>query len=124
MKRTIAAIPSASEVLLLGDIPVNHGNPVHCLKKHPRNISACSTRKEPAGTRIIERALKQAAEARGATFRSIYGKVCSYDPCPVIQGRVLMWRDRGHYTTTFANQLTPTFRTILGDVIGPARKRR
>lgn len=124
MKRTLSSMPAAAQVLLMGDIPVNRGNPVQCLKKHPNNISVCSTRKEPAGTRIIERALKQAAEARGATFRSIYGKVCSYDPCPIIQGRVLMWRDRGHYSTTFADQLTPTFRSVLTDVVAPARERR
>lgn len=124
MRRTIAAMPASTDVLLMGDIPVNRGNPVHCLKKHRQNISACTTRREPARTRKIERALRQAAESEGATFRSIYGKVCSYDPCPVIQGRVLMWRDRGHYSTTFADQLTPTFRKILTNVIGPARKRR
>lgn len=124
MKRTLAAMPASADVLVMGDIPVNRGNPVHCLKKHPNNISACTTRKERPATRTVEKALKRAAEARGATFRSIYGKVCTYDPCPIIQGRVLMWRDRGHYATTFADQLTPTFRAILTDLIGPARSKR
>jgi hypothetical protein len=124
MKRTLAAMPGSSNVLLMGDVPVNAGNPVRCLKKHLNNISACTTRKEPKSKRTVEQALRQAAKARGADFRSIYGKVCTYDPCPVIHGDVLIWRDRGHFAATFSDQLTPTFRTILSNAVGPARHRR
>ncbi len=124
MKRTLAAMPPSAEVLLVTDIPINRGNPVRCLKHHPDDISSCSTRKEPPAGRTVERALEQAARARGATFRSIYNKVCTYDPCPVIQGDILVWRDRGHFTATFSDQLTPAFRTLLSNVIGPTRKRR
>jgi hypothetical protein len=42
--------------------------------------------------------------------------VCSYDPCPVIVGDVLMWRDRSHLTATFARQLAPWFVTILEEL--------
>ena len=34
--------------------------------------------------------------ARPISFRTLYGKVCTYDPCPLVQGDVLVWRDGGH----------------------------
>jgi hypothetical protein len=120
MKRTLAQMPPATQVLLLGDIPYNRLNPVGCLKKHPRNISKCVTSRQPLHKRTIELALERAAKARSARFGRFYGKVCSYDPCPVIQGEVLMYRDRGHLTATFSRQLTPTFRRLLTDTIPPA----
>jgi hypothetical protein len=124
MRRTIARMPDASEVLLLGDIPYNHYNPAQCLIRNPADISNCVTPRQPLRKRTIERALQRAAVAEGARFRRFYDKVCSYDPCPVIQGTVPMYRDRGHFTATFALQLTPTFRRMLGRIIGPATEAR
>jgi hypothetical protein len=120
MKRTLGRMPPSSDVLLLGDIPYNRVNPVGCLKEHTKNISRCVTSRKPLYKRKIELALEDAAEAKGARFRRFYDKVCSYDPCPVIQGEVLMYRDRGHITATFAAQLTPTFRAMLTTIIPPA----
>ena len=125
MKRTLAAMPTSSDVILLADVPRNAESPALCLRKHPRNISRCVTPREPLADRHIEKALHQAADLEGAKFKTIYGKVCSYDPCPVIQGDILMWRDRGHFTLTFARQLTPAFRKLLNNAIpGPASRRR
>ncbi len=44
-------------------------------------------------------------------------QICSYDPCPVVQGRTMMWRDKTHLTATFTERLTPSMRTILRDVL-------
>jgi len=126
MKRTLGAMPAASEVIVLGDIPYNRVNPVRCLKRNKKNISKCVTSRQPLYKRKIELAIQQAAKARGATFRRFYNKVCTYDPCPIIQGDVLIYRDRGHLTATFTDQLTPTFRKMLTPLIGivPASRRR
>ena len=120
MKRTLGQLPPGSDVLLLGDIPYNRVNPVECLKRNPRNVSKCVTSRQPLKKRVIEKALRDAAMAKGARFETFYNKVCSYDPCPIIQGDVLMYRDRGHLTATFAEQLTPTFRKMLTRAIPPA----
>jgi hypothetical protein len=119
MKRTLRQLPASSEVIVLGDIPYNRLNPVSCLRKHRTNISKCVTSRRPLHKRSIELALQDAARSKGASFRRFYDKVCSYDPCPVIQGDVLIYRDRGHLTATFARQLTPTFRRMLGKLIAP-----
>ena len=117
MERTLARMPDASKVLLLGDIPYNRFNPAQCLIKHRNNISKCVTSRQPLHKRKVERALERAAISEGARFRRFYDQVCTYDPCPIIQGTTLMYRDRGHFTATFAQQLTPTFRRMLTSII-------
>ncbi len=121
VKRTIERMPASSKVLVLGDIPENRTNPVQCLQQHPTDISKCTTARQPLAKRKIERAIEQGAKAAGADYRRFFDKVCSYDPCPVVHGRVLLYRDRGHLTATFAKRLTPTFRAMLTGVIQPGR---
>ena len=118
--RTVRQMPVSSQVLVLGDIPENRINPVQCLRQHPADISQCTTSRKPLAQRKIERAIEAGAKAAGASYRRFFDKVCSYDPCPLVQGRVLVYRDRGHLTATFAERLTPMFRSLLGDVIKPA----
>ena len=110
-------MPASSQVLVLGDIPENRIDPVKCLQQNPTDISQCTTSRKPLAKRKIELAIAAGAKAAGASYRRFFDKVCSYDPCPVVQGRVLLYRDRGHLTATFAERLTPTFRALLGDVI-------
>jgi hypothetical protein len=113
MRRTLDGLPSRTQAMLWGDVPRNHGNPIKCLKSHKSNISACVNRMEPRAKRTIEVALRKVASEKGALFSTLFGKICSYDPCPLVQGNILMWRDRHHVTATFADQLTPSVRRIL-----------
>ena len=124
MRRTLTALPRSSRVLLLGDVPRNTGKPVFCLRKNPKDMSACATRRESPAERSVERALRQAAANKGAKFRSLYGKICTYDPCPLVQGDVLMWRDGGHLTSTFVHRLTPALRSLLSSAIAATPARR
>lgn len=123
MTRMLQALPAASRPLLLGGVPANRLDPVSCLIKYPKNMSRCQTRFEPKNQRLIEKALREAAADTGAAFRTLYGRICSYDPCPLVHNRTLIWRDKGHITATFAKQLSPAMRKILTDVM-PARAAR
>ena len=58
--------------------------------------------------------LKQAASVSRAMFDTLFDQICSYDPCPIIQGNVLMYRDSHHLSETFAQQLQPSMEGILG----------
>jgi len=124
LRRTLSALPDASRAVVLGDVPGNAANPLICLRQHKRDMSACTTRREPPKARQIEAALRQAAANKGARFRTLYGKICSYDPCPVVHGDVLLWRDGGHLTATFVATLVPSLRTLLGNALAarPARR--
>ena len=117
LKRTLAAYPSRSHVLVLGDVPHNVLNPRECLVRNSHDMSACTSPRYHSLTHRIEQAWREAAKAKGATFRTLSGKICSYKPCPVVQGSVLIWRNQTHLTNQFALQLTPAMRAHLEDAV-------
>ena len=123
LKATTAALPRQTTVLALGGTPRNfRGNPVACLRDHRDDISACTTRRQPEIARSMDRGLQQAASVSRAHYASLFDQICSYDPCPVIQGDVLMWRDGSHLSETFAAQLEPSLERILTDALGLTSK--
>lgn len=120
LKRTVAALPEETTVLALGGVPRNfNGNPVKCLRRDPSDISACVTKRQPARARTMDVGLQQAASVTRARYDSLFDQVCTYDPCPVIQGDVLMWRDASHLSETFARQLQPSIERILLAALDP-----
>jgi hypothetical protein len=121
LRRTLKAIPEPIEVILLADLPRNERNPVRCLKFHPRDMSSCTSARESAASRTVEQALRKVAEQEGEHHRSLSGQICPYDPCPVVQGNTLIWRDRTHLTGTFTRRLTPSFRQMVAEVIHGSR---
>ncbi len=118
MMRMVEATPAETTVLALGGAPRNfRGNPVKCLKGNRGDVSACVTARQPASARTMDVGLQQAAAGTRARFDSLYDQVCTYDPCPVIQGDVLMWRDGSHLSETFVRQLQPSIERILLDAL-------
>ena len=117
LERMIERMPPDTQVLVLGDVPNNREHPVRCLRKHRDDMSRCVTRREPLSERKVEQALRAAVAEHDQGFATLYHKICSYDPCPLVQGRTMMWRDRSHLTGTFARQLTPSMRKILRAVL-------
>ncbi len=118
MRRTIEALPGRSELLVLGDTPKNRQNPIPCLLRHPGDMSACVSRPVAPSWRLVERAIQRVSTAKGALHRSLYRKVCPYDPCPLVQGQLLVYRDKSHLTATFARILAPSLRGMLRRMVG------
>jgi hypothetical protein len=116
-ERMIEHMPPGTNVLLLGDVPQNWNHPIHCLTRYAHDISRCVSRRQPLSKRGQERAFRAAAANTGQTFATLYGKVCSYDPCPLVQGKTLMWRDKSHLSGTFARKLTPSVRKTIRRVL-------
>jgi SGNH domain (fused to AT3 domains)/Bacterial TSP3 repeat len=117
MKKSLARLPKTTEVLVLGDVPRNIGSPIACLRHSRDDLSACASPREPLGKRRVEVALRAGAKAKGGAFRTLYGKICTYDPCPLLQGDNLMWRDRHHLTASFVRKLTPSLRRVIRGVL-------
>jgi hypothetical protein len=117
LQTMLRLLPDESAVLVLGDVPQNEGDPIKCLRTNPHDMSVCATRRVPPRKRAIEAVERSVAASAGAQFRTFYEQVCSYDPCPLVHGGVLMWRDAGHLSATFARQLTPSMRRLLRDVV-------
>ncbi len=46
-------------------------------------------------------------------FADLTDVVCPYDPCPVVSGSTLMWRNESHLTATYAQQLWPAMRAVV-----------
>ena len=94
-------------------IPHNYLNPRKCMRDNRNDMSKCVSPKAGPSGRKVETALREAAAVHGAHFRTLYGKICSYAPCPVVQGNKLMWRDKTHISDTFAIQLQPSIKAVM-----------
>ena len=116
---TLLALPEASRAIVLADTPRMRSNPVSCLEASPEDMSACVTPRAAALVRPIDAAEQLAARAGGAAFRSLNDLVCPYDPCPVVIGDVLLWRNADHITATFAEQLAPSMRALVVEQLAP-----
>lgn len=115
--RVIDRLAPETTLLVLGDVPDTKGNPIACLKRDRSDMSRCATRREPLSKRSIERAVRSIVAARGHEFGTLYGKICPYDPCPVVQGNTLVWRSKGHLSASFARKLTPSVRRIISGAL-------
>ena len=113
IKRLVRQLPKRTKLLVLGDVPQNAGQPVDCLRGNTGDMSRCQARRLPPGKRLVEVGQRTGAAAAGQYFGSLYYKICSYDPCPLVQGDTLIWRDKSHLTGTFARMLTPAVRQLI-----------
>ena len=121
LMRTAERLPQETAILVLGGTPRNfHGHPVRCLDRNSQNISACVSRRQPEEMRYTDVGLKQAASVTRARFDTLFDKICTYDPCPIIQGDVLIFRDSHHLSETFARQLQPSLERLLVDAVAAA----
>lgn len=110
---TLAAVPEATRAVVLADTPLMSRNPVSCLAADPSDLSACVTPRSEALAPALDAAERETTQASGATFESLSDLVCPYDPCLVVIGDVLLWRNADHITATFAAQLAPAVRDLV-----------
>jgi len=93
---------SAGHVVLLGDTPRSVADPPACLSQHMGDMLACATpyaQAVDAGHAALEAGV---AASTGSAFIDPTAWVCRTDPCPVVFGRFLIYRDQGHITRTYA----------------------
>jgi peptidoglycan/LPS O-acetylase OafA/YrhL len=97
--------PMADAVALIGDTPKFDADPPDCLSQHLDDVLACA---EPRAGTVdgawlgVEARL---AEAAGAAFVDPTDWACPTDPCPVVIGRYLVFRDQHHLATPFVTAL-------------------
>lgn len=120
LARTLVALPQTARRVVLGDTPHLGLDPVPCLAMHPTNISACETGRGLAENRQHDDAERATATANGASFVSLNALVCSYDPCPLIEGNVLVWRNASHLTATWVSQLWPSLAALVATSLAAA----
>ncbi len=97
--------PLADAVALIGDTPKLSQDPPDCLSQHLDHILACD---EPRAQTLdvawttVEAAIAGQADA---TFVDPTNWACPTDPCPVVIGRYLVFRDQHHLATPFVTAL-------------------
>lgn len=128
LAKTLDALPSDAAVIVLSDTPLMDGEPIKCLKAHRQNLSACSTRRNAALASFVRKAERAAAKDYGAKTLNLNDRICTYDPCPLVHGNILLWRDHAHLTATFVKRLSPIVRErviwAVGSHLGSAARRR
>jgi len=110
---TIAALPSASKVLVLEDTPLFSRDVPTCLRRHADNIGLCEVASADAYRPVLTDDQQQTAVAEGAKVGSMNPWVCPYALCPVIVGHKELWRDSHHMTATYSRQLAPAFGALV-----------
>ncbi len=118
MARTLDRLrASAGHVILLADTPRSAVDPPVCLSAHPTSTLACATPVDDALDPGWLAAERGAAAADGAGFIDPTPWVCPTSPCPAVIGDLLVYRDGGHMTATFAAALSGRLeRAILKEV--------
>jgi len=116
--RSIAAMPATSRVMVLADTPWQSVDVPVCLAGHLQNMARCGTLLRVGSNARWVKAERQATQAAGATYAGLNRLVCPYDPCPVVNGTVLMWRDDSHITATFSRMLGPSLLLVLQRALG------
>lgn len=106
LAQTLARLrPLAGAVALIGDTPKFDADPPDCLSQHLDNVLACA---EPRARTVdaawlgVEAGL---AGQAGAIFVDPTAWACPTDPCPVVIGRYLVFRDQHHLATPFVTAL-------------------
>jgi peptidoglycan/LPS O-acetylase OafA/YrhL len=106
LARTLQRLrPLADAVALIGDTPKFSEDPPDCLSGHLDHVLACAEPRaqalDVAWTRVEASVAAQAA----ATFVDPTDWACPTDPCPVVIGRYLVFRDQHHLATPFVTAL-------------------
>jgi peptidoglycan/LPS O-acetylase OafA/YrhL len=109
---------SADHVALIGDTPRSNVDPPVCLSKHLDNVLACATPSASAIDAKRTAADRALAAAAGATFIDPTPWVCPSEPCPVVIGNYLVFRDSHHLTTPFSTALARRLLAALPPPLG------
>ncbi|HEX5824980.1 MAG TPA: acyltransferase family protein, partial [Candidatus Limnocylindrales bacterium] len=109
---------SADHVALIGDTPRSNVDPPVCLSKHPDDVLACATPSKAAIDAKRTAADRELATAAGATFIDPTPWVCPSEPCPVVIGNYLVFRDSHHLTTPFSTALARRMLAALPPPLG------
>ena len=106
MKRTLSQlVPAAGRVILVGDLPISSVVPPVCLSQHVNSSLACATAVSYAIDYDWLNTEFTLARAMGTGFIDPERWICPTSPCPAVIGNLLVLRDTGHMTATFAAAL-------------------
>jgi hypothetical protein len=103
VSRTVARLRSTGALVeILGDTPQLAFEPVDCLSRHPEHTIKCAVERSVLFDEPWLAGEEARAVAGGATFVDTASWLCPSDPCPLVIGRYLVYRDTNHIALPFA----------------------
>jgi len=115
VSRTIDRLRSmGARVAVLGDTPHLAFEPVDCLSRNPDHTIECAVERAVLFDEPWLAAEQGRAVAGGATFVDTASWLCPSEPCPMVIGRYLVYRDTNHVAMPFAWALTSRLDAALG----------
>ena len=107
VSKTIARLRSmGARVAVLGDTPHLAFEPVDCLSRNPDHTIECAVERSVLFDEPWLAGEKARAVAGGATFVDTASWLCPTEPCPLVIGRYLVYRDTNHLGMPFVWALT------------------
>jgi peptidoglycan/LPS O-acetylase OafA/YrhL len=103
----------ADHVAVIADTPRAPADPPVCLSEHLDDVRACATPRGRAFNQGWFDAERATADAAGVDFIDSSSWVCPADPCPVVLGRYLVYRDTHHITTPLSEALATRLEAAL-----------
>ncbi len=114
-RRTVARFPAGTRLVVLGDVPTLSRDPIECLANHLLDIAPCDGLRIPVAPHLTE-TVRSMARGVGALYVDSSQWICPGTRCPLIQGNLLVFRDRSHITRPFASSLAPKIDAALTPV--------
>jgi SGNH domain-containing protein len=103
VSRTVARLRSmGARVAVLGDTPHLAFEPVDCLSRNPDHTIECAVERAELFDEPWLAGEEARAVAGGATFVDTMSWLCPSEPCPMVIGRYLVYRDTNHLALPFA----------------------
>jgi peptidoglycan/LPS O-acetylase OafA/YrhL len=113
--KMLARIPG--RVAILVDTPYGGRDIPACLSEHPAHVEACAIPRPIAFTDHLGGLETVAAKASGAARIDLTKRICIGDPCAVVVNDMIVYRDIGHLTATFARSLAPALDAAIARVL-------
>lgn len=102
MRQVVARAPEGIAVILLSETPESEENVPECLAENLERVRSCEPNWPHPDTAAVNVRLAEIASTSDVEFLDLTSIMCNSDRCPAIAGNVLVYRDRGHVTTRFA----------------------
>ncbi|MEZ5274496.1 MAG: SGNH hydrolase domain-containing protein [Ilumatobacteraceae bacterium] len=98
---------NGSRVVVLANTPTPRLEVPECVSTHRDDLTACTF---PRSAGFLDDGGSMALAARqlpGVAYVDVNAAICPGEPCPVVVGRVMVYRDPSHLTDTYAQTLAP-----------------
>ncbi len=103
-----------SKVAVLVDTPFAGFDVPGCISLHMDDVRRCMIPRSTAFAGGLGKIEQIAARASGASLVDLTDNICpGTGACPVVIGRIILYRDLGHLTQTFARSLAPALAAAL-----------